>query len=543
MVLLARTRALLRRVEEQAVQQMPVAEIVLGGLRISVASQEVWLDGENIQLTTQEFELLHMLARHAGTILSRDDIFHRLRGIDYDGLDRSIDGRISKLRRKLGDSATAPSRIKTVWGKGYLLVRQFLFRTYLVLVAGLLVTAALLDMGFGYLETKLSPEEDQWLATSFDLIEHELGTIPEDRRDAAAQRLSEEIGIGIQLLQTDDVVSTAASPPGTATLVDAAGNTSYLRDAPSLNGLIRLGPVAQQRESLLLSMLPPLFYLSIFVVVGLWLRPLLKDLNLITSAAQRFAADYREPLSTAGDATQLTGLARNLDDMSTRLSGLIRNQKELIAALSHEMRTPLARIRFALAVLANKREEDFQEQLDELSNDVQEIDQLIATMLNYARLDHPDLRMTWQDVPLEAWLTQTMEKCQQPGKYIAVETSESGDELWMDPRLMGLALSNLLVNAGHYAKENVRCTVRYSEGQYRIDVEDDGKGIPDAERESIFKAFTRIDDSRNRETGGYGLGLAIVARIATLHGGSVIAGQSDDLGGAMFTLSWAKPEN
>jgi DNA-binding response OmpR family regulator len=117
MVLLARTRALLRRV-----QQTPVAEIVLGGLRISVASQEVWLDGKNIQLTTQEFELLHMLARHAGTILSRDDIFHRLRGIDYDGLDRSIDGRISKLRRKLGDSATTPSRIKTVWGKGYLLV-------------------------------------------------------------------------------------------------------------------------------------------------------------------------------------------------------------------------------------------------------------------------------------------------------------------------------------------------------------------------------------------------------------------------------------
>jgi DNA-binding response OmpR family regulator len=85
-------------------------------------AKEVWLDGKNIQLTTQEFELLHMLARHAGTILSRDDIFHRLRGIDYDGLDRSIDGRISKLRRKLGDSATTPSRIKTVWGKGYLLV-------------------------------------------------------------------------------------------------------------------------------------------------------------------------------------------------------------------------------------------------------------------------------------------------------------------------------------------------------------------------------------------------------------------------------------
>ena len=122
MVLLARTRALLRRVEEGAEQQKLVGEIVLGGLRISEAAQEVWLDGAIIQLTTQEFELLHMLARNAGSILSREEIFRYLRGIDYDGLDRSIDGRISKLRRKLDDSATTPARIKTVWGKGYLLV-------------------------------------------------------------------------------------------------------------------------------------------------------------------------------------------------------------------------------------------------------------------------------------------------------------------------------------------------------------------------------------------------------------------------------------
>jgi DNA-binding response OmpR family regulator len=75
-----------------------------------------------VQLTTQEFELLHLLASHAGKILSREDIFLHLRGIDYDGLDRSIDGRISKLRRKLDDTAKTPTRIKTVWGKGYLIV-------------------------------------------------------------------------------------------------------------------------------------------------------------------------------------------------------------------------------------------------------------------------------------------------------------------------------------------------------------------------------------------------------------------------------------
>lgn len=122
MVLLARTRALLRRFESAPTPATQGADIVLGTLCVSPSSQEVTLDGELVQLTTHEFELLSLLARHAGTVLSRDDIFHHLRGIDYDGSDRTIDGRISKLRRKLGDSATEPTRIKTVWGKGYLCV-------------------------------------------------------------------------------------------------------------------------------------------------------------------------------------------------------------------------------------------------------------------------------------------------------------------------------------------------------------------------------------------------------------------------------------
>ena len=122
MVLLARTRALLRRVEARPAAEEPRQDVVLGQLRVSEASQEVWLGGERVDMTTQEFELLSLLARHAGRVLSREDIFRKLRGIDYDGLDRSIDGRVWKLRRKLGDDASTPARIKTVWGKGYLLV-------------------------------------------------------------------------------------------------------------------------------------------------------------------------------------------------------------------------------------------------------------------------------------------------------------------------------------------------------------------------------------------------------------------------------------
>lgn len=122
MVLLARTRALLRRTEATGQSTRPGGDLTLGRLRISRSAQEVTLDGSAVPLTTHEFELLVLLASHAGQVLSRAEIFQHLRGIDYDGLDRSIDGRISKLRKKLGDSATEPTRIKTVWGKGYLLV-------------------------------------------------------------------------------------------------------------------------------------------------------------------------------------------------------------------------------------------------------------------------------------------------------------------------------------------------------------------------------------------------------------------------------------
>ncbi|MDH4047116.1 MAG: response regulator [Gammaproteobacteria bacterium] len=121
-VLLARTRALLRRAEQSvAAAAKRRNDIVLGGLRISEASQQVWLDGEAVTMTTQEFELLVLLARSAGSVLSREDIYRSIRGIEYDGMDRSIDGRISRLRKKLNDDADAPTRIKTVWGKGYLL--------------------------------------------------------------------------------------------------------------------------------------------------------------------------------------------------------------------------------------------------------------------------------------------------------------------------------------------------------------------------------------------------------------------------------------
>lgn len=125
-VLLARLRALMRRCKQSEIgleeSAEPVSKLFFGELILNRKAQQVLLQQKNIDLTTQEFSLLWLLAENAGTILSRDQIFTQMRGIEYDGFDRSVDVRISQLRKKLHDHGEQPSRLKTVWGKGYLFV-------------------------------------------------------------------------------------------------------------------------------------------------------------------------------------------------------------------------------------------------------------------------------------------------------------------------------------------------------------------------------------------------------------------------------------
>jgi two-component system OmpR family response regulator len=122
-VLLARVKALLRRsINSNTKINAEKDTLTFDQLSIKRDSQTVSLFGNDIVLTTREFQLLWLLALQAGNIISRDEILSHTRGLNYDGLDRTVDVRISKLRKKLGDIAEQPSRIKTIWGKGYLFV-------------------------------------------------------------------------------------------------------------------------------------------------------------------------------------------------------------------------------------------------------------------------------------------------------------------------------------------------------------------------------------------------------------------------------------
>lgn len=120
-VLVARVRALLRRVEP-VTDYFSLDEEMLrfGSLQISPPNRAVIWHGQVVELKSTEFNLLLILARSAGKVLSRDDILKQLRGIEFNGLDRSVDSGISKLRRRFDDSGPEPKKIKTIWGRGYL---------------------------------------------------------------------------------------------------------------------------------------------------------------------------------------------------------------------------------------------------------------------------------------------------------------------------------------------------------------------------------------------------------------------------------------
>jgi DNA-binding response OmpR family regulator len=119
-VLVARINALLRRTQNSSKAEQQ--ELQFNRLLLKQRAREAWYDNERVDLTSYEFDLLWMLAKHAGQTVKREAIHQQIIGREYDGLDRTVDVRISHLRRKLGDNAEAPFRIKTVWGKGYLFV-------------------------------------------------------------------------------------------------------------------------------------------------------------------------------------------------------------------------------------------------------------------------------------------------------------------------------------------------------------------------------------------------------------------------------------
>ncbi|PAU80055.1 two-component sensor histidine kinase [Halovibrio salipaludis] len=239
-------------------------------------------------------------------------------------------------------------------------------------------------------------------------------------------------------------------------------------------------------------------------------------------------------------------LAGAFNRMAEHIQRLVSVQSEMIHGVSHELRTPVARIRFGVQMIEDCEDpEMLRSQLGAIDGDIQELDELIDEILTYARLEQGGPIMAVQRLDIADIVDQVIEEQQSIHPELRVESdipedSRTHAEADAEPRYIHRAIQNLVGNAARYASERVLVACHFDDQTMRIDVQDDGKGIPEEDWDKVFTAFARLDDSRTRSSGGYGLGLSIVRRILYWHGGQAFVGRSETLGGACFTLVWPR---
>jgi two-component system sensor histidine kinase RstB len=174
-----------------------------------------------------------------------------------------------------------------------------------------------------------------------------------------------------------------------------------------------------------------------------------------------------------------------------------------------------------------------------LNHDVSQLEGLIDELLTFARLDRPQVTLNLASVDLPTWLTEKLADIRlvHSERIIHEDIPDSGEFGQVDARLMERVLDNLVNNALRYSQHQISVTLGVENTYAYLQVDDDGPGIPENERQRVFEPFVRLDPSRDRSTGGCGLGLAIVRSIAQAHEGQVIAAASP-LGGARFLYRW-----
>jgi len=282
--------------------------------------------------------------------------------------------------------------------------------------------------------------------------------------------------------------------------------------------------------------------LFLAVAVWFWVRPVWRDLETLRKTARALGEGNFERRAPEAKSRAFDLLTETMNGMAERIQRLIATQKELSSAISHELRTPIARMRFALEMLAETPEKEERERLWQMmEEDLDELDELIESSLAYSRFEReqPELHLT--SVEFATWLEEEVDSLRILTRNLELSFDTSalpqGQRVELDLKSMPYAVTNLLRNALKYARTRIVVSAEVVGKNIRVHVDDDGIGIPPDERQRVFTAFTRLDRSRDRATGGHGLGLAIVRLVLEQHGGTAFADESP-IGGARFTLSW-----
>jgi signal transduction histidine kinase len=364
-------------------------------------------------------------------------------------------------------------------------------------------------------------------------------------RELSATRA--QIGAEISVYDTSGVlVASNTTPPLTAppSARDAAlaGDRAVsLRDdvavaslrgagAPFGYAVMRHHPPALPMTQMVL-MLAACLALAALASVPL-ARSVVKPIVTLERATRRLGAGDLTTRVALDRGDEIGDLARAFDDMAGRIAAFVRAEKELLANVSHELRTPLSRIRVVLELASDGDPARAQRYLGEIAQDLAELDRLVEDVLTTAKLDLAEGKVGSGRVPMrveEVVAEDLIERSRArfaglyPDRFLTVSIAEPLPSLRGDPVMMRRVLDNLLDNAVKHAPAPARVEIaaKGEGGGLDIEVRDDGPGMAPHVAERAFEPFYRGDASRDRRTGGVGLGLSLVRRIVEAHGGRV----------------------
>ncbi|HTT04380.1 MAG TPA: ATP-binding protein [Steroidobacteraceae bacterium] len=224
---------------------------------------------------------------------------------------------------------------------------------------------------------------------------------------------------------------------------------------------------------------------------------------------------------------ELALLAFDFDAMAERLRNLIESQRQLLRDVSHELRSPLARLQIALG-LARRPNANLEQEFDRIEQEAQRLDELIGEILSLSRLEDPSRELQTEPVNLEELLEALADnaRVEAEPRFVRVDLAvPSALTVAGDRELLFRALENVVRNALSHAPNGstVELSARAQDDRVIVRVSDQGPGVPADLLERIFEPFFRVGKARDRASGGYGIGLAITSRVVSLHAGSVRA--------------------
>ena len=419
-------------------------------------------------------------------------------------------------------------------------------RLYLILALGLAGSIWLVNFGLDtYMpESNETYNREALRGPAWALVE-QLRPVPAEARQARLDELQPHYGLRLKLVQRDNQHLSEREQK-----LLAAGQVVVREDFMKFLAPIDDGP---QLLEIKLPEEPKWLYLwaygflgvSLAIVLYFWVRPHWRDLEHIRLAAQRFGDNDLGSRILLPSRSTVRSLAGHFNQMAERIEGLIANQRELTNAVSHELRTPIARLSFELDQLRQQSDpRQSRALINDMYADLGELEEMVSELLTYASLEPGATQVTREHIEAHSWLDSVIGavalEAEAQGVQLSLRTCEV-DVIQIEPRFMARAVINLLRNAIRYADRRVEVSlVKFGSG-YEVRVNDDGPGVPLEGRTKIFEPFLRLDASRDRRTGGFGLGLALVKRVSQWHGGQVEV-QDSEWGGASFRMTWAYAE-